>query len=314
MSEKIPFVSNVQAYSIQDGPGIRTTVFLKGCPLQCKWCHNPENINPYLEVYYRNIKCTQCGKCLEVCSDGAIFPPIPIQEARQKDSGYQKINRDLCTRCMKCVEVCPSEALTIAGEEWELEQLLEEVRKDIMFYLDSGGGMTISGGEPTMFTDFSIELLKGSKEWGIDTCVDTTAYCKWENLEKLLPYTTLFLLDIKHMNSQKHKKGTGVSNELIIENAKKLAESGATIRIRIPIVPGFNDTKEELEEIAKFAKSLGSAVQGVDLLPFHDYCVGKYEQLDRVWSFPESVAMDAKAVAHFKELFDGYGLDTTIGG
>jgi len=314
MSEKSALVTNVQGYSIQDGPGIRTTVFIKGCPLRCTWCHNPECIHPYPEIYYKKMKCTQCGKCYEVCPEGAIYPPIPPSEAQQEDSKYRKINRDLCTRCMKCVEVCLYEALTIIGEPWSVEKVAKEAERDYSFYLNSGGGVTISGGEVTTQTDWALDILKELRGLGIHTCVDTCAYCNWEELEKLLGKTDLFLVDVKHMDPEKHKASTGVSNELIFENIRRLAEAGASIRLRLPIVPDFNDSPENIEEVAKFATSLGSSLEGIDLLPFHNYCASKYEWLGMDWEYTSIMSLDTKDIASLEDILKSHGLETTIGG
>jgi pyruvate formate lyase activating enzyme len=215
---------------------------------------------------------------------------------------------------MKCVEVCQHDGLTLVGDAWDLESIIGEARRDFLFYLNSGGGVTVSGGEPTTQIDYVCELLKGLREWGINTCVDTCGYCRWEELERLLDYTDLFLYDIKHMDSEKHREGTGVPNELILENARRLAEKGAKLRVRYPVIPDYNDSEESAEAIAKFARSLGSAVEGADVLPFHNYCSAKYEQLGIEWIYAKTPALTKAEVAPLEEIFKSYELQTTIGG
>lgn len=316
--DKYPEVllTNIQGWSVNDGPGIRTTLFIKGCPLKCKWCHNPETVNDYPEIYYkRKNKCVQCGACYQACPvEGAINPPIPYEEAQADDCTYHKINRELCTRCMKCVEACKYDALVKVGEHWPMDKLMNELTRDFGFYLNSGGGVTVSGGEGTTRPEYILEVLKGLKAYGIHTCIETCCYVDWDILQKFVPLVDLFLIDIKHMDSLKHREATGVPNELILANIKRLADAGAKMRIRLPIIPGFNDSEEHIERIGEFLSSLGSAVEGVDVLPYHNYCETKYEWLDLVWPFPGVEALPKSAVAPLEEILKSFDLQTTIGG
>jgi pyruvate formate lyase activating enzyme len=307
--EKKVLVTNIQRFSISDGPGIRTTVFMKGCPLRCTWCHNPECINPYEEFYYIESKCTRCGQCAMICPE-AITPPGPNGESPLRD-------REKCNRYMKCfdaVDACPNRALERVGQPLSVAEIMKEVNRDESFYRNSGGGMTISGGEPLFHPEFTLELLKEAKKFGIHTVLDTCGYTKWSNFEKVLDYVDLVLADIKHMDSRKHEEFTGAPNELILTNIRKIAERGTKMRIRLPIIPDFNNSEEYIEEVAEFVKELGEGVVGVDLLPFHNWAERKYNQLDKSYEFKEFDSMTKEDVEDFKEIFESNGFKTTIGG
>jgi pyruvate formate lyase activating enzyme len=301
------WVTNVQRFSINDGPGIRTTIFLKGCPLKCIWCHNPECINSYEEFYYIEKKCTRCGLCAITCPENAITPPGPNGEPPVRD-------REKCNRCMKCVDACPNEALVRVGNFSTIDEIMREVRSDEVFYKHSGGGMTVSGGEPTFHPEFTLELLKEAKKSRIHTVLDTCGYAKWEIYEKLLDYVDLVLVDIKCMDSKKHQEVTGVPNELILSNIKRMAERGTKMRIRLPIIPDVSDSEEHIERVAEFVKELGESVVGVDLLPFHNWAETKYDQLDRSYAFKGLESMVADDVEDFKQMLESYGFAVTVGG
>lgn len=296
MGEQIlGLITNIQVYSINDGPGIRTTVFMKGCPFKCKWCHNPEMINPNIEVWYRSMLCGSCGKCIEVCPVSAI-------------KGYKderEIDRDTCTVCLKCVEVCPTHSLSVVGKLMTVEEVLKEIRKDELFYRRNGGGATISGGEPTMQADFVSELLKQCKDHLIHAAIETCGYTSWDTMGKVAKHADLILYDIKHIY------GTDVSNELILENAKKLAKI-ANIRIRIPVIPKFNDSEDVLRKIAEFMVS--NNLQEVDLLPYHKYGEVKYKMLGKKYGLDELQVPSEELMQNFKTMFESYGLKVTIGG
>ena len=300
-------VTNVQRFSTNDGPGIRTTVFLKGCHLKCTWCHNPECINPYKEFYYLEKKCLKCGHCAEVCPEGAIY----FQGANGE---FPKRDRKKCTRCMICVNECPYGALEIVGREWTFDELIKEVESDKLFYENSGGGLTVSGGECLNYPEFTAGLLKLAKDAGIHTCLDTSGFAPWESIEQVLHYTDLVLFDIKCMDSRKHLEVTGVSNEIILRNAKKIAAAKKKMRLRLPIIPGVNYNLQHIEEVVGFAKELGPAVEGIDLLPFHDWAEGKYKQLDIVYAFTGVAALFPEDVAEFQKIIKNNGFEVTIGG
>jgi pyruvate formate lyase activating enzyme len=262
-------IFNIQRYSIHDGPGIRTTVFLKGCPLRCFWCQNPESQSSRIQVLYNRAKCTLCGRCAEVCPSGAT----------RLSDGHITIDRDRCTGCGECVGVCLNEARRIAGSHATVQEIMDEVMRDVKFYENSGGGVTLSGGEPLAQPDFALEILKNCKTYGLHTTIDTCGVADWATIETLLGYVDLFLFDIKVIDPEIHQRGTGRRNEQILENA--IGISGRTpMRVRVPLIPGFNDSEEAILQIARFAKNeLGSPP--IDLLPYNKFGEVKYELLDK---------------------------------
>jgi len=307
-------ITNIQKFAVNDGPGIRTNVFLKGCPLRCEWCHNPETFHPYPEIYYKRRMCVQCGACLDVCPENAINPPIPPEDSQSEDSTYEKIIRDKCTRCMKCVDACQFEALEIVGKPMSVEEILDEVEQDRLFYDNSGGGMTLSGGEPTAYPDFSIKILKAARDRGLHVCLDTNGFCEWKVLEELLKYVDIVLYDLKHIDPGKHKEKTGVSNELILENLARLTETGLEIWVRIPVVPGYNDSIEFHKQAAEFLAGLPGKIERLDLLPFHNYCEQEYKWLGIDWTLRDILPLDPVFLEIPAEIYREKGLKTTIGG
>ena len=251
-------IFDIERNSYVDGPGIRTTVFFKGCNLRCAWCHNPEGQSPKPQMMFYKNKCTGCGKCKEKC-------PNALEK---------------CELCGKCTIYCPHDAREICGKEYTVDEVMREILKDKVFYENSGGGVTFSGGECMLQIDFLEEILKVCKENGIHTAVDTAGHVPYEYFERILPYTNLFLYDVKCYDSEKHKKYTGVRNELILENLKKLLATGKSVWVRIPIIPTVNDTVEESQRIKAYISSCGKP-EKIELLPYHAMGEHKYAAINR---------------------------------
>ena len=251
-------IFNIQKFSINDGPGIRTTVFLKGCPLNCLWCHNPESKSVKREVFYNFEKCVGCGRCGNICPNGCHII----------EDGRHIYNRDKCTACGECTEMCFTEALETVGETKTVEEVIKEVLKDKDFYENSGGGMTLSGGEPMLQFEFTYELLKRAKEEGLHTCIETCGFTKSENLKKIAPFVDIFLFDFKETDPEKHKEFTGVSNENILENLKMLDCMGCKTILRCPIIPTLNDREDHLNGIAALANELENIIE-INVEPYH---------------------------------------------
>lgn len=303
--QRLGLVAEIQHYCIQDGPGIRTTVFMKGCPLRCLWCHNPEMLNPKQEVWYNQRICAQCGRCVEECPEGAIT----------EYNNKRVIDRKAClaaTGCRKCADICPTSAMNIVGKYMTVEDAVAEVMEDVAFYRRSGGGTCISGGEPLMQADFTVQFLKRCQERLIDTAMETCGHVRWDLLSEAAQYADLVLIDIKHMDPVSHKQGTGVSNETILENIARLAELGKKIRIRLPVIPGFNDSEINLRKTAEFM--VLNNLEYIDLLPFHSTGSYKYEQLDREYECLATREPSSDEMVEHMNLFKGYGLNGTIGG
>jgi pyruvate formate lyase activating enzyme len=262
-------IFDIQRYSIHDGPGIRTTVFLKGCPLRCFWCQNPESQAIKPEIFFDRDKCTLCKRCIAACPTGA---------ARLSEA-IMAIDRGLCTGCGKFVEVCPAEARRLIGRTVTADEVMLHVLKDVRFYAHSGGGVTLSGGEATAQPHFALSLLQKCKEAGLHTALDTCGYASWTQLKKLLAYTDLVLYDIKHLDPRRHLAATGRDNRLILANIRKIA-GWKPFRIRIPLIPGFNDSPEEVRAIARFVKNELNS-EDIDLLPYNRLGEGKYAFLDK---------------------------------
>lgn len=276
---------DVKRFALHDGPGIRTTVFLKGCPLSCSWCHNPESQKPEPEMMFWEERCVGCGACVPVCPVGAI----------SISDGLARTDREGCTVCGDCVAACPKGARAIAGGTWSVDRLLDEIEKDVLFYDESGGGVTLSGGEPLAQAPFAVSLLAACRERRIHTVVDTCGHADWEDLESVASVTDLFLYDVKHLDEARHRELTGASNGRILENLRRLDGAGSRLWIRIPVVPGLNDAKDEVVALGRFIADLRS-VEAVHLLPFHRGGEKKLVRLGKAGR-PVSAGVDPRSAA-----------------
>ena len=295
-------VGNIQHYSIHDGPGIRSTVFLKGCPLSCQWCHNPEHISFGPQLRWQKEKCIACGDCVLSCS----------QQAIKLDMNGVSMDESLCAFCGACVAACPTLALEMLGKAMTVEQALTLLKKDALFYESSGGGVTLSGGEPLEQAEFALELLKALKRESIHTALDTAGYAPWPQLEKFVENTDLFLYDVKHLDALQHEHLTGVDNELILSNLRKLSRGGAHIWLRIPLLPGLNDAPEHVTAIGDLAREL--SIREIYLLPYHYLAIGKYEKLGLTYVLPDLNEPKQERMEELREILLNKGLNAHIGG
>jgi pyruvate formate lyase activating enzyme len=292
--------------SFVDGHGVRTTVFLKGCPLRCVWCCNPEGQAGFLEIKITSGKCNRCENCVRVCPKRAISLNGNREDVRVN------IDRDSCTNCKKCIDVCFTGALEVFGKDMSVEEVFNRVQQDRLYYQHSGGGVTIGGGEPTSQPFFTYALLKKCQASSIHTAVDTSGYVVDHEGYKVLEEADLLLYDLKGMDPSEHMSNTGVSNGRILENLKRLAGINKPIIIRVPIVPGYNDSRQGIRRMAEFFSKLKS-IERVDLLPYHKYGTVKYGQLGRIYQL-NIQPPDIEYMNSLKSLFERSGLKTQVGG
>ena len=305
-------VLNVQRFTLHDGPGIRTEFFLKGCPLRCDWCGNPESFNKHIEVGVYQNKCIssqKCGSCIEICHD----PKMLIFS----DSKIEEIDRNKCISCLGCSDDCPSEAIKQWGQSMSVDECMKVILKDKGFYERSGGGVTVSGGEPLLQSDFVLELFKACKKEGIHTCLESSFYSNWNKIDKLLAYTDLFISDIKLMDSNLHKKYTGVDNQKILNNLKQLSKTEKEIILRVPVIPTVNDNLDNMKATADFiANEMRGKVRTLQLLSFMRLGEEKYESLGLPYNMRE-LNFDRvefqKRVDDIAEYFNKQGIHCLVG-
>ncbi len=293
----------IKKYAIHDGPNIRTTIFLKGCPLSCQWCHNPEGMSKNIALVSSREKCIGCNTCIDECAS---------QSLSLMKNGITR-NTDSCIYCLNCLAACPALVYESTGWETSVEEIVEEIKKDIPFYDQSGGGVTFSGGEPLMQPQFLLELLRSCGVLGIHRIVDTSGYAKTECLLEVAQETEMFLIDLKHMDSEQHRRFTGVSNELILHNIKILAEQGKEICLRIPLIEGFNCDEATIRLCGEFI-SLLPGVKNVDLLPYHAIAAAKYKKLGMNNPSEQFSPVISEKIVRYTELLTEFGLEVQVGG
>jgi len=291
----------IQSFSTSDGPGIRTTVFMKGCPLSCKWCQNPESKNAFPELITHDDRCIGCGKCAEAC---------PVQAIMLDGETGRTIDRSRCNRCFDCVEVCPADALTRIGEYLSVEQVLTEIEKDQLFFHRSGGGVTLSGGEPLLQEPFTFNLLKACKDRGYHVALDTSGYAPRSAFEKIIEYVDLVLFDLKHVNAKTHMEGTDVDNTLILSNLRQIPRS-TKLWLRVPLIPGYNDAPENLDQIVSLSRE--TTAEKISLLPFNRFGDSKYLNLGLEIPLLDVTPLNMEQIENAKKCLEKSGLPVMVG-
>jgi pyruvate formate lyase activating enzyme len=294
-------IFNIQKFSVHDGPGIRTTVFLKGCPLACAWCSNPESQSFTPELMVRDINCRVCGACVPACPQGAI--------SVSKKTG-RMIDRQKCDSCLLCVDSCLYDSLLRCGTSMTVREVLDEVLQDRIFYKNSGGGVTLSGGEPLAQPAFSRKLLKACKQEGLHTAIETAGFVPWNEMESMLEFVDLVLFDVKHLDAELHRKTTGVGNTLILENLRKTAKQ-TELWLRVPLIAGFNDSESHIRQIAALGVEIGAGK--ISLLPYHESGRAKSVQQGMLYAFPEGRAPGEKRLEELRRVIEATGVPASVG-
>lgn len=294
---KTGVIFNIQKFSVNDGPGIRTVVFFKGCPLHCKWCANPESQLQIPQIFHDAKKCTSCQRCKEVCPSQSIT----------FNEGKIHLDPYTCQHCQKCIKECPNSALEMQGSTKDIDEILKVVMQDEVFYEESGGGITLSGGEILMQPDFASELLKASKEKNLHTCIETTGFTTLDNFRKVIEYVDYIFFDCKHWNDKKHQEGTGVSNTQILSNLQYAIETKKEVLVRIPVIPGFNADLEDAKGFAKIFNEIG--VKQCQLLPFHQFGENKYDLLNENYYYKDVPALHKEDLKEYQEILIKNGID-----
>ncbi len=294
-------VLSITRMTVHNGPGIRTLILFKGCPLRCLWCSTPESQKTDPEIAIFQNTCTHCNKCIPVCPLNAI----------NLINDVINIDRSLCNNCGKCTQVCYPEALKLLGKPMTVEELFNEAKKDMIIYKHSHGGVTLSGGEPLLDSQFTGKLLRVFKEESISVGIDTCGYVPWSNIEPFLSYIDFFLWDIKHMDAEKHRSLTGVSNQLILNNARGVSQRNVPIYLRLPVITGYNDSEDNIKATCEFARELTSIVE-LDLLPLHHLGKARYDSLNRVYHIADTPFVPDDTLQNMKQMVESYGLKCSI--
>lgn len=296
-------VFDLKRYTLHDGPGIRMAVHVKGCPLRCAWCHNPESQSHAPEILVRPDRCIGCGKCLAACPQGAI----------PAGAGFLITDETLCDGCGRCADVCPAEARQICGRAMTPDDVLRAAERERLFFEQSGGGVTLTGGEPLASPDFTVALLRACKAREFHTALDTCGFAPYAALEATIPYTDLYLYDVKHMDPEAHKRYTGVDNDVILTNLRRLGEAGAAIYARMPFIPGANTDEQNLHAMGKFLARV-PGVRQLNLLPYHNAAEDKHNRWSKPYELKGLHAPTENALQNAAKLLETYGLKITIGG
>lgn len=303
--ERKALIFNIQKYNLYDGPGIRTLVFFKGCPLRCLWCSNPEGQVRAYQILFKKDRCVNCGACAAVCPAGVHVMADSRHEIRREVE---------CVGCRACEKACTQTALSISGEYRTISEIMEVIEEDRPFYQSSGGGVTLGGGEVLMQPEAAVNLLTTCKERGTNTAIETCGYARAEVVRRAAEVTDLFLFDVKHMNSDRHYQLTGVRNELILENLRWLLENRCNVKVRVPLLRGVNDSESDIEAMVRFLAPYKDHrnCKGIDLLPYHKMGVNKYAQLGREYPMPGDPALDEAGLARVEDIIRRYDFPVTV--
>ena len=298
-------ITNTQKFSVRDGPGIRSVVFFKGCPLRCQWCANPENINPEQEMMFYDTKCIGCGYCVKACPNHALT----------LEKGTFVYDREKCRLCGMCTGVCGAKARVLKGNKMTVSEVIEDLDSDEAFYRSSGGGVTFSGGEPLLHPEFIKEIAADYRAKGFNSAVETCGCVPWENIEKVKDWLDLFLYDVKFVDEEKHIAYCGGSNRRILDNLKKLCETGnVNVIVRTPIIPQINDTERDLKLLTEFLGTIQDKLEGIHILPYHNFGISKYDSLGKEYKLSHIKTPDREHMEKIKDMLEQQGLNVLIGG